>query len=107
MPNNVLSRLWRGQERRTPTLEDAPNLSATSQKHTTPPLPTSTVPHPWPRLSESLTGPRQPGICQSCGATDAQLAPVSDPADKTTHTGEHDVLFAQLMRAMEARGIRV
>lgn len=27
------------------------------------------TPHPWPRLSEDLEGPREPGVCQSCGRT--------------------------------------
>ena len=25
-------------------------------------------PHPWPRLTETLTGPRTPAACQGCGA---------------------------------------
>jgi hypothetical protein len=51
--------------------EQNPDAPAASALETgTPPVADvaeATPPTPWPRLSESLTGPKHPHVCQSCG----------------------------------------
>jgi len=80
MAGHFLSRLRRKREPQVSTGDDVPlAVQPLGQSHATPPTAVSTVLHPWPRLSQSLTGPKEPGVCQSCGATNVQLVPSADP----------------------------
>ncbi len=111
MPGHFLSRLWRTRAPRMPTGEDAsPAVQFLRQPHA-PPTTVSTASHPWPRLSESLTGPKQPGVCQSCGATNAQLVPSADPNNEMSSIAQDDgaALHARLKRVLDAdeRGVHV
>ncbi len=104
MAGRFFSRLWQRREPQRPDGKDAlPALLPLDQPSGTLSTAANVAPHPWPRLSESLAGPRQPGTCQSCGAVNAQLVPTPELADGI------DPEIAQLVRAMEAgkRGVRV
>jgi len=103
MAGHFLSRLWRKREPQVPTGEDVPSaVQPLGPSHATPPTAVSSVLHPWPRLSESLTGPTQPGVCQSCGATNVQLVPSADPNNEMSPIAVDDssALHARLRRVL-------
>ncbi len=101
MAGRFFSRLW---QRREP-------LRSRGEPGETAPTAASAAPHPWPRLSESLTGPKQPGVCQSCGATNAQLLPSADPGGEMSPIAADDTAarHARLRRVLDAdeRGVHV
>lgn len=47
------------------------------------PQPSPRLP-PWPKLSETLTGPREPGKCQSCGNEGTRWWEECDESDRPT-----------------------
>jgi len=112
MAGHFLSRLWRTREPQAPTGEDVPPVVQTPDRsHTTPAPGARAVPHPWPRLSESLTGPKQPGVCQSCGATNVQLVPSADPGGEMSPITPDDTsaLHARFRGVLDAeeRGVHI
>jgi len=112
MAGRFFSRLWQRREPHGPTGMDAlPALWPLAEPGGTPATAASVAPHPWPRLSESLTGPKQPGLCQACGATNAQLIPSADPGGEMSLIAADDIaaLHARLRRVLDAdeRGVHV
>ncbi len=105
MVGRFFSRFWKRREPHKPAGHDtSPALQSTSQPGGTSPTAASIPPRPWPRLSESLTGPKQPGVCQSCGATNVQLVPSADPNNEMSPIAADDssALHARLRRVLEA-----
>jgi len=112
MAGRFFSRLWQRQGPQRPTGKDASlAIWSTGQPGRTSPTAASIAPRPWLRLSESLTGPKQPGVCQSCGATNAHLIPSADPDGEMSPIAADDTaaLHARLRRVLDAeeRGVHV
>jgi len=112
MAGRFFSRLWQRREPQRSTGKDAhPALRPMGQPGGTLSMVANVAPHPWPRLSESLTGPRQPDTCQSCGATNVQLVPSADPGGEMSPIAADDTgaLHARLRRVLDAeeRGVHV
>ncbi len=112
MAGHFLSRLRRKRELQVSTGDDVPlAVQPLGQSHATPPTAVSTVLHPWPRLSQSLTGPKEPGVCQSCGATNVQLVPSADPGGEMSPIAADDssALHDRFRRVLDAevRGVHV
>jgi len=105
MAGHFFSRLWQRREPQRPTGKDAlPALWSMDQPDGMLAIVDSVAPHPWPRLSESLTGPKQPGVCPSCGSTNVQLVPAADPGGEMTPIAADDTnaLHARLRGVLDA-----
>ncbi len=112
MAGRFFSRLWQRREPHRPAGQDtSPPFWPLGQPGETAPTAASVASHPWPRLSESLIGPKQPGACQSCGATNAQLIPSVDPGGEMSPIAVDDTaaLHARLRRVLDddERGVHV